>query len=46
VASTHGRSVCRQNGAGRFTVDVSDYAQLRLAFDKIMIVFEKADAEP
>ncbi|MGC3956858.1 MAG: type II secretion system protein [Verrucomicrobiota bacterium] len=34
------------NRNDRFTVDVRDYAELRNAFDKILQVFEQADAEP
>ncbi len=36
----------RPNTDQRFTVDVSDYSQLRGAFDKILKAFEAADEEP
>jgi prepilin-type processing-associated H-X9-DG protein len=34
------------NPDGRYTVDLSDYPQLRDAFDKILAVFERADGAP
>ena len=36
----------RSNADGRYTVDLSDYSQLRGAFDKILAIFEHGDAEP
>ena len=41
-----GHAVSRPNGDKRFTVDVTDYSQLRSAFDKILKVLEQADTEP
>ncbi|MEY2430089.1 MAG: hypothetical protein QOJ40_2974 [Verrucomicrobiota bacterium] len=40
-----GHSVSRRNADGRFLVDLRDYNDLRAAFDKILQVFERADAE-
>lgn len=36
----------RSNAGGAYTVDLSDYSQLRSAFGNILTVFERADAEP
>ncbi|MBL9139123.1 MAG: prepilin-type N-terminal cleavage/methylation domain-containing protein [Verrucomicrobiales bacterium] len=36
----------RPNKEERFTVDLSDASELRLAFDKILSAFERADIEP
>ena len=36
----------RPNKDGRFTVDVTDYSQIRDAFNKILTVLEQADAVP
>jgi prepilin-type N-terminal cleavage/methylation domain-containing protein/prepilin-type processing-associated H-X9-DG protein len=36
----------RPNTNGRFAVDVTDYSQVRQAFDKILQVLERADTEP
>lgn len=36
----------RSNADGRYTVDLSDYSKLRGAFDNILTVFERADADP
>lgn len=40
-----GHAFSRPNKEGRFTVDVSDYSQIRDAFNKILQVFEQADTE-
>lgn len=39
-----GAVITRRNHDGRYTVDVQDYGQLRNAFDRILRVFEHADA--
>jgi prepilin-type N-terminal cleavage/methylation domain-containing protein len=41
-----GHVVARRNRDDRFTVDVRNYAEIRDAFDKILRVLERADAEP
>ncbi|HMO64644.1 MAG TPA: DUF1559 domain-containing protein [Verrucomicrobiota bacterium] len=41
-----GAVLSRRNHDGRFTVDVQDYGQLRNSFDRILRVFEQADAAP
>jgi len=41
-----GHVVSRRNRGDRFTVDVRDVTEVRSAFDKILRVFEQADAEP
>lgn len=41
-----GHAVSRPNKDKRFTVDVTDYGQLRDSFNKILQVFEQADLEP
>ena len=40
-----GRVVARPNRDNRFTVDVSDYNEIRNAFNKILQVLERADEE-
>lgn len=46
ILYTDGHVVARPNTDGRFMVDLTDYADLRDAFNKILQVFEQADAEP
>lgn len=41
-----GHVVGRPNKDRRFTVDVTDYSQIRDAFNKILSVLEQADTEP
>jgi len=41
-----GHVIRRPNKDGRFTVDVTDYSQIRDAFNRILSVLEQADAEP
>lgn len=36
----------RRNSDGRFTVDLTQYAELRLGFDRILRALERADNEP
>jgi prepilin-type N-terminal cleavage/methylation domain-containing protein/prepilin-type processing-associated H-X9-DG protein len=40
-----GHAFSRPNRDGRFTVDVTDYSQIRDAFNKILQVFEQADSQ-
>jgi prepilin-type N-terminal cleavage/methylation domain-containing protein len=40
-----GRVLSRPNQNGRFTVDVTDYTQIRSSFHKILEVLERADSE-
>ena len=40
-----GSAASRPNADGRFTVDLRDYAEIHDAFNKILKVLEKADAE-
>ncbi len=40
-----GHALPRPNKDGRFTVDVTDFSQIRAAFGKILSVLEQADAE-
>jgi prepilin-type N-terminal cleavage/methylation domain-containing protein/prepilin-type processing-associated H-X9-DG protein len=40
-----GHAFSRPNKDNRFTVDVTDYSQIRDAFNKILQVFEQADTE-
>jgi prepilin-type N-terminal cleavage/methylation domain-containing protein/prepilin-type processing-associated H-X9-DG protein len=40
-----GHAFSRANKDNRFTVDVTDYSQIRDAFNKILQVFERADTE-
>jgi len=46
ILYSDGRVTSRPNPDGRFTVDVRDYSELRNAFDLILRVLERADAEP
>ncbi len=46
VLFTDGHAVTRSNDGGQYTVNVTDYAKLYSSFDKILKVFEKADANP
>jgi len=46
ILFSDGHALTRPNGDGRFTVDLSDYASIRNAFDKILKVLEQADSEP
>ncbi len=46
VLFSDGHALARSNGDGRFTVDVSNYSQLLMAFDLILRVFEQADTQP
>jgi prepilin-type N-terminal cleavage/methylation domain-containing protein/prepilin-type processing-associated H-X9-DG protein len=41
-----GHALCRPNRDNRFVVDLSNYAEIRDAFDKILKVLEQADTEP
>jgi prepilin-type N-terminal cleavage/methylation domain-containing protein/prepilin-type processing-associated H-X9-DG protein len=41
-----GHAVSRLNKDNRFTVDVTDYSQIRDSFNKILSVLEQADLEP
>jgi len=41
-----GHVVGRPNKDGRFTVDATDYSQIRDSFNRILQVFERADSEP
>lgn len=45
ILFTDGHVVSRPNTDGRYTVDLTDYAALRDAFNKILRVFEQADTE-
>ena len=46
ILFTDGHVVSHPNRDARFTVDLSDYAALHDAFNKILQAFEQADAEP
>ncbi len=46
ILFSDGHVVARPNKDSRFTVDVTDYSQVRDAFNKILQVFERADVEP
>jgi len=46
VLYSDGHVLSKPNRDGRFTVDVTDSSMIRQSFDKILQVFEKADAEP
>lgn len=46
ILFTDGHVTSRANRAGRFTVDVRDYADVRDSFNRILAVLENADAEP
>ena len=45
ILYSDGHVVGRVNKGSRFTVDVTDYSQIRDAFNKILQVFERADLE-
>lgn len=45
VLYSDGSVVSRPNKAAQYTIDLQDYGELRLAFEKILKVFEQADAE-
>lgn len=45
ILFSDGHALTRQNGDDRFTVDLSNYADLTRAFDKILGVLELADLE-
>ncbi len=45
ILFSDGHVVARPNKDRRFTVDVTDYSQVRDSFNKILQVFERADAE-
>jgi prepilin-type N-terminal cleavage/methylation domain-containing protein len=45
ILFSDGGVVSRSNADGRYTVHIRDHAQLREAFDKILEVLERADAE-
>lgn len=46
ILFSDGHTVTRMNGDARWTVDVTDYTQIRDSFSKILAVLEKGDAEP
>lgn len=46
ILFTDGHVLSRSNADKRFTVDLSSYADLLSAFDKILKVLEQADAQP
>jgi len=46
VLYSDGHVSSHQNTDKRFTVDITNFSQVRSAFDKILTVFEKADEEP
>ena len=46
ILFSDGHTVSRPNSDGRFLVDLSNSAQLRDAFNKILNVLEQADTEP
>ncbi|MHB1308926.1 MAG: DUF1559 family PulG-like putative transporter [Limisphaerales bacterium] len=45
ILHVDGSAASRKNQDGRFTVNVSDYAELRNAFNRILEVLEQADSE-
>jgi prepilin-type N-terminal cleavage/methylation domain-containing protein len=45
ILCSDGHVLSRPNGDGRFTVDLQNYAEIRSAFEKILAVLERADAE-
>ena len=45
ILFSDGHAFSRANRDNRFTVDVTDYSQIRDAFNKILQVFERADTE-
>lgn len=46
VLFTDGHAVSRPNRDARYTVDLRDYGDIREAFDRILGVLERADAQP
>ena len=46
ILFSDGHTVSRPNRYNRFVVDLSNYAEIRDAFDKILKVLEQADTEP
>lgn len=46
VLFTDGHAVSRPNRNARYTVDLRDYGDIREAFDRILGVLERADAQP
>ena len=46
ILFSDGHAVSRANRDNRFVVDLSDYADVRDAFNKILKVLEQADTEP
>jgi len=46
ILFTDGHVTMHTNFDGGYTVDVTDYSQLTSSFDKILQVFERADANP
>ena len=46
ILFSDGHAASRLNGDGRFVVDLSNYAEVRDAFNKILNVLEQADTEP
>jgi len=46
VLFADGHVASRQNRDARFTVDLSNYAEIRNAFDRILQVLERADEQP
>jgi prepilin-type N-terminal cleavage/methylation domain-containing protein/prepilin-type processing-associated H-X9-DG protein len=46
VLFADGHAASRSNRDGRFVVDLSDYSEVRDAFNKILKVLEQADTEP
>lgn len=46
ILFSDGSALLRPNKDKRFNVDVTDYGQVRNAFNRILEVFEQADAEP
>jgi len=46
ILFSDGHAVSRSNRDGRFVVDLSDYSEVRDAFNKILKVLEQADTQP
>ena len=46
ILFSDGHTAARLNRDRRFTVDVTDYSEIRNSFSKILQVLERADAEP
>jgi hypothetical protein len=46
ILFSDGHVVARSNRDSRFAVDLTDYAEIRDAFNKILKVLERADTEP